>query len=246
MQDLLAGRLPFEWVTARMLSDDPAKGLGGAPDAAMVWPRLRDRLRDATGTLRLVSPYFVPGAVGVEALATLARRGVRIAILTNSLEATDVAVVHSGYAKRRRALLAAGIALFELKRASPRPSGKRGGPTVAARSGSSASILHAKTFAVDCAQVFIGSFNFDPRSARLNTEMGFLIDSPTLASALTRRFAEEIPRRAYQVRWSEGRDLQWVERRNDGEVVYSREPGAGVGRRSAIRLLSMLPIEWLL
>jgi putative cardiolipin synthase len=246
VRDLLAGRLGFEWATTRMLSDDPAKGLGRAPDAAMLWPRLRDRLHDATGTLRLVAPYFVPGAAGVEALATLAGRGVKIAVLTNSLEATDVAVVHSGYAKRRRALLSAGIALFELKRAAPRPSRKRGGRTATAGSRSSASSLHAKTFAVDRAQVFIGSFNFDPRSARLNTEMGFLIDSPALADALARRFADDVPNRAYQVRLDESRNPQWVERRQGGEVVHGREPGTGVRRRLVIALLSLLPIEWLL
>jgi putative cardiolipin synthase len=85
---------------------------------------------------------------------------VRVAVLTNALEATDVAVVHAGYAKRRKALLAAGITLFELKRGSSRSSTRVG---LTGRSGSSASSLHAKTFAVDRTRVFVGSFNLDPR-----------------------------------------------------------------------------------
>jgi putative cardiolipin synthase len=48
-------------------------------------------------------------------------------------------------------------------------------------SGSSASGLHAKTLSVDRARVVIGSFNFDLRSTKLNTEMGVVIDSPALA-----------------------------------------------------------------
>jgi cardiolipin synthase C len=245
VRDLLARRLPFEWAAAQMISDDPAKGLGGAPDAALLWPRLRDGLDASTGALKLVSPYFVPGRPGVEALAALAGKGVKIAVLTNSLEATDVAVVHSGYAKWRSSLLAAGIALFELKRA-PRSSVRKGARRALLASGSSASSLHAKTFAVDRARVFIGSFNFDPRSARLNTEMGFLIDSPALADAIARQFADEIPARAYQVRVGRGGALQWIERLGTEEIVHEKEPGTSMGRRFVVSLLSVLPIEWLL
>ena len=63
--------------------------------------------------------------------------------------------------------------------ATPR---SRGGIRRVARVG-----LHAKTFAVDGARIFVGSFNFDPRSAQLNTEMGFVIDSPALAVQIAER-----------------------------------------------------------
>src|SRR5207245_11470981 len=109
VQYLLAHRLTFDWAGTRMLSDDPAKGLGRAPEDALLWHRLKQILRAPMRELRLVSPYFVPGSAGVEALAVIARQGVKVAVLTNALEATDVAVVHAGYAKRRKALLAAGI-----------------------------------------------------------------------------------------------------------------------------------------
>ncbi len=198
--------------------------------------------------LRLVSPYFVPGRAGVEALAAIARQGVEIAVLTNALEATDVAVVHAGYAKRRKALLAVGIKLFELKRGPSRSPTKQVEWTGRSRggSGSSASSLHAKTFAVDRSRVFIGSFNFDPRSARLNTEMGFVIDSPALADAIAERFADEVPTRAYQVGLGETGELYWIDRRDGVEVVHHQEPSTGVWRRLAVALLSVLPIEWLL
>ena len=195
--------------------------------------------------LRLVSPYFVPGSAGVEALAVIARQGVKVAVLTNALEATDVAVVHAGYAKRRKSLLAAGITLFELKRGSS-GSRKRVGWTGGSGSGSSGSSLHAKTFAVDRAQVFVGSFNFDPRSARLNTEMGFVIDSAALADALAQRFAHEVPARAYQVGLGDTGRLHWIDRHDGVEVVREAEPGTGVWRRFVVALLSVLPIEWLL
>ena len=100
----------------------------------------------------------------------LKRKGVDIAILTNSLAANDVAVVHAGYARWRKKLLRHGIALYELK---PGPQ-KEHTPHDRGLTGNSGSSLHAKTFSVDENHVFIGSFNFDPRSAMLNTEMVWL------------------------------------------------------------------------
>ncbi|HEX9506235.1 MAG TPA: phospholipase D family protein, partial [Acidimicrobiia bacterium] len=245
VRDLLTHRLTFDWAGTRMLSDDPAKGLGRAPEDALLWHRLKEILSAPMGELRLVSPYFVPGSAGVEALAVIARQGVKVAVLTNALEATDVAVVHAGYAKRRKSLLAAGITLFELKRGSS-GSRKRADWTGRSGSGSSASSLHAKTFAVDRSRVFVGSFNFDPRSARLNTEMGFVIDSAALADALARRFADEVPARAYQVGLGDTGQLHWIDRHDGVEVVQEEEPGTRVLRRFAVAVLSVLPIEWLL
>jgi len=236
IRDLVAGHLHFEWATVHMVSDDPAKGLGRAADDGMLWTRLKQIIKTPMRELHLVSPYFVPGSEGVAELTTLSRAGVKITVLTNALEATDVPAVHAGYAKRRKPLLAAGIRLFELKRlggGSARGSGFMG---------SSSSSLHAKTFAVDGARAFVGSFNFDPRSARLNTEMGFVIDSPVIAQTIADAFAREIPGRAYKVSLSDGGALQWT---NDGQR-FRQEPGTSVGRRLEVAALSLLPIEWLL
>jgi putative cardiolipin synthase len=244
--DLLAHRLNFEWAPTQMVSDDPAKGLGRAPEEALLWHRLKTSIGAPVRELRLVSPYFVPGRAGVDALAAIARQGVRVEVLTNALEATDVAVVHSGYAKRRKSLLRAGVSLLELKRGSPGSAAKHRKWTGRSGSGSSASSLHAKTFCVDRSRVFVGSFNFDPRSARLNTEMGFVIDSPGLGAAMTKWFAEEVPTRAYRVSLGDTGRLRWIDRHDGVEVVREEEPGTSVWRRFAVALLSVLPIEWLL
>jgi len=167
---------------------------------------------------------------------------VKIRVLTNSLEATDVPPVHAGYAKRRKALLEAGIVLYELRRLAPRAArNKSAGPL-----GSSSASLHAKTFSVDRARGFVGSFNFDPRSAQLNTEMGFVIDSPALARRIETDFEQRIPENAYEVRLSESGALYWIERRDGQLLRHDREPGASLWRRAGVRLLSLLPIEWLL
>ena len=126
-------------------------------------------------------------------------------------------------------------------------SSGRGGSGSSGSAGSSASSLHAKTFAVDAERIFIGSFNFDPRSALHNTELGLLIDSPSMASALSRMFLKDIPEASYQVQFGAQGRLQWLERRPDGTtVVYHDEPRASFGRRLAVTLFGLLPIEGLL
>src|SRR5690606_19617225 len=161
VQEMREGGLNFEWAETRLGSDDPAKGLGLAKPEKLLTARLAEILEIPQTDVELVSPYFVPTAAGVKAFAEIARQGVAVRILTNALEATDVALVHSGYAKRRKELLEAGIRLYELRREAATPIDEDKHKIF----GSSGSSLHAKTFSVDRSHVFVGSFNFDPRSA---------------------------------------------------------------------------------
>jgi putative cardiolipin synthase len=243
VRELLEGRLPLEWAPARLVSDDPAKALGQAAPGALLPRKLGELLGEPRAAVDLVSAYFVPAQAGTESFVAMARGGVKVRVLTNSLEATDVAVVHSGYAKRRKALLEAGVRLFELKAISP---ASQRGSALTGSAGSSAASLHAKTFAVDRSRVFVGSFNFDPRSAHLNTEMGLVIDSPALAQNITEAFERNIPERSYEVRLSAEGALYWIEHRGAETLRHDTEPGSGFWKRTAVRLLSLLPIEWLL
>ncbi|WP_322100163.1 phospholipase D family protein [Geminicoccus harenae] len=240
------GRLPLHWARTRMVSDDPAKGLGQAPPEAHMFQQLQEIIGNPEETMDLVSPYFVPAEAGTAAFARMAARGVTIRVLTNSFEATDVAVVHAGYAKRRQALLQAGITLYEMRRLSPQPGPAEKGSGPLGSSGSSASSLHAKTFSVDGSRVYIGSFNFDPRSANLNTEMGFVIESPMLARQIAGAFDDSIPRRSYRVQRAETGELYWTETRAGETIRHDTEPGTSFWQRMALRFLSMLPIDWLL
>ena len=244
VRDMLARKLAFEWVTARLVHDDPAKTLDTtARTDVLLFPELVRAMGRPEKTLDLVSPYFVPGEDGTAALVALAGRGTKVRILTNSLAASDVSAVHAGYAKRRHDLLRAGIKVYELKPTagleSPEGTGGVGS--------SSSSGLHAKTFAVDRARIFVGSFNFDLRSALLNTEMGLVIDSPKLAQDLPRAFDTGVPLAAYEVQLApDGSSLQWLERTATGETRFGTEPGTSLLRRLGVGMLSILPIDWLL
>jgi putative cardiolipin synthase len=244
-RDLLQAALPLEWTSTQLLHDDPAKTLDttGRKDLLLLSAMLQAIGRPQR-SFDLVSPYFVPGDSGTETIGELARSGVRVRVLTNSLAATDVSAVHAGYAKRRETLLAAGVRLYELKPTAGLDEGHTKGPGVG---GSSSASLHAKTFVLDDARIFVGSFNFDERSALLNTEMGLLIDSPALSQRLAQAFDDDIPRSAYEVRLAAGSGkLEWIEQTSAGEKRYGTEPGAGFFKRAWIGFLSLLPIEWLL
>ncbi|WP_194745026.1 phospholipase D family protein [Thermaurantiacus tibetensis] len=240
----------FEWVPCLLVSDDPGKGLGLAGRDDYLDRQLLRVIGRPERLLGLVSPYFVPTKAGVAALVALARSGVEVAILTNAWEANNHRIVHTGYAPHRHALLAAGVRLFEAKRQRRVPRAASGGlllgsarrwaPRNSLRSSGSA--LHAKTFTVDGRRLFVGSFNFDPRSLVLNTELGVVIESPALAGALEAEFRRGFPGAAYRVERA-GRSLLWHEA--DG-TVHRREPGTRLLDRLLIRLLAPLPIDWLL
>jgi putative cardiolipin synthase len=243
VQKMLDATLPLDWAKTEMISDDPAKGLNNAPPEALISHQLREVLGEPTREIDLVSPYFVPATLGTQYLTGLAARGVDVRVLTNALEATDVAAVHSGYMKRRVELLKSGVHLYELRRTPGTPHKKEQSPGPFGSSGSS---LHAKTFVVDEQRVFVGSFNFDPRSKHLNTELGLVIDSPELATQIETKFLALLPKVAYVVKLDENGKLYWIERNGDEEIRHNTEPNTTWYGRMGVWMLSILPIESLL
>jgi cardiolipin synthase C len=234
----------LEWVPVKLLADAPEKTLARGEDRAqtLMLPRLGNAIGKAENRLDLVSPYFVPMSAGTEAFADLARKDVQIRVLTNSLAATDVSAVHAGYAKRREALLRAGIRLFELK-----PEASQADSVAPNRAlGSSSASLHAKTFAVDGRRAFVGSFNFDPRSAAFNTEMGFVVDSPSLATAIHTAFDTELHQNSYEVRLGASGNMEWIDGSSGNDITWHEEPGTGLLKRGLVTVLSWLPIDIML
>lgn len=239
---LVTERVKLEWTDAKLVSDPPEKGLGQAPAGQLMIHRLGSILGPIRDELDLVSAYFIPSDAGSIYFRSIQKRGAQVTILTNAFKTTDVAVVHAGYSKYRKELLEAGITLYELKAQKAAADGEK----ELTITGSSASSLHAKTLAVDNNRIFIGSFNFDPRSAYLNCEMGFLIASPPMAKRLSDAFRAEITTGAYRVVLKNG-NLRWIETSKDGvQIDHENEPGMTLGARVLIAVLGYLPIEWLL
>lgn len=180
-----------------------------------------DRVAESTREVVISSPYFVPGATGVEEFAGLRQRGVRVVILTNSLAANDVPVVHIGYARYRVPLLRTGVELYELSPSGVQRNELNLFPTM------SLGRLHAKAAVIDETMVFIGSMNLDPRSESTNTELGIFVRCPELAQEVTHVIDVSRLRSSYQLRFAPGGEsLEWLPMGSQQEVVLSSEPEA--------------------
>lgn len=234
VQRLLTGDWPMTWSTEyRFVSDDPSKALTD-PDHAQssVLKVIGAPLTGAQHSVTIVSPYFVPGKGGTAWLVKRAKEVERVRILTNSLAANDVAMVHGGYSRYRKDLLAGGVQLWELK---PVPGTK----PRASLFGSRGASLHTKALAADGDWLFVGSYNLDPRSTSLNCEQGVLVRSPPLAGQFEGIFGRQSAgERAWQLRLRDGK-LAWT----DGTATFHSDPMASGGRRFQAWLAGLLPVE---
>jgi putative cardiolipin synthase len=237
MLQILVGPGSVHWTdSVEVYSDPPEKALGLDEDDWLIVTLLRI-MSEAQKDLEIVSPYFVTGVNGTAELVGLAERGVDVRVLTNSLAATDAFPAgFSGYANYRLALVEGGVRLFEL-----RPEGER---AVTDLLGASKLSLHTKAFTVDDDLGFVGSFNFDLRSAGLNTEMGVAFRDAGLVAALRALFRDQTrPDGSYRVTLAEDGTLRW-EGDVDGTMeTYDRDPDTSPFRRFVVWFLSWLPIE---
>jgi putative cardiolipin synthase len=230
------------WAPASLLADKPEKitSEGRPTPAETVSDDIEKLLMSAKKEVVLISPYFVPGERGMALAETLQRRGVKLRVLTNSLAATDAPAAHIGYARYRTRLLAMGVELHELQ---PQIDG----PSRAGNFGSSQASLHAKALVIDRSVVLVGSMNMDPRSANLNSEIGFVVRSPAIADKVMRLYEEMTARSSYRVELLDGKQLRWTGNAGGGEsMVYNAEPKVGPGLRLLLWLISPLAPEEML
>ena len=240
--DLRAGRLPLVWAPSRVLADNPSKlehDEDPAPDETLV-DDMEKMLRGATRNVTLISPYFVPGKRGTAVLRTLRDRGVTVKILTNSLAANDAPLVHIGYVVYRSELLRMGVQLSELKPSVGDTSVRLGS------FGSSTSRLHAKALVVDGRLALIGSMNFDPRSDKLNSEIGVLVDSPSIAQQVVDLYDAIAQQAAYALSLDERGHVRWTDPAAAGGPPLGAEPGSKLWMRLSMKLLSPLAPEEML
>ncbi|MDH3336205.1 MAG: phospholipase D family protein [Gammaproteobacteria bacterium] len=228
----------FIWAPYELAFDLPEKT---QPNRSNSGARIRKLLVQSFDNAReeviLISPYFVPRLSGIRRFRELRKRGVEVTIVTNSLASNNQIYAHGGYAPVRKALLQMGVRLFEL-RADALVVGEKH-----KRQNATRATLHTKAFAIDRERIFIGSFNFDPRSANINTEMGVFIDSSQLANAFIDSAKHHVPRQSYEVKLSANGRLRWHGIDGDTEVVLDREPQAGFWHRCAGHAARLLPIR---
>jgi len=228
----------FHWAPYQLVYDSPDKGIKKRADEAdSILAPLAESIGSATEEVTIISPYFVPRKSGVEALINLEKRGVEVTIVTNSLAANNQFTVHSGYRPSRKPLLQAGVSIYEV-----RPDADVAGAELVAASGAKAT-LHTKAFLVDDREVFIGSFNFDPRSAYINTESGVIIRSKYMADRFETAVRESLPNQAYEVFLNDDGKVRWRDTRPGHERVWDTEPETTWGQRFAVGFVSLFPIR---
>jgi len=222
-KDMDANRLSLVPGLAYAVADRPSK-LRQPRDELEFGSLMAGAVGDMEGARRelvVTSPYLVPGKRGMGVLNGLAHKGVRMVLVTNSLEANDSTFVYFGYARYRSRILHAGVDLYEISATAPRKA-------KTFFSGSSLGRLHAKLAVIDRETVLIGSLNLDPRSARTNTELGVAIDSPTLAEEAL-RVVDAMKSEAYHVRQdAPGGPVEWIppnESEDTADPTVDEEPG---------------------
>ena len=232
VDNFVDGNLDFVSADARIIQDHPDKVRNLVLRRTSEMSKYLQRLVSAAAEeLIVISPYFVPQRQGVEFLGALVKKGVRVVIVSNSLASTNHSSVHAVYARYRKPLLQQGVELYELR------------PQFEATETDTKITLHSKVATVDRRRLFVGSFNLDPRSLFLNTEMGMEVESEELGESMATSILDSLPDFAYKLRLSRKNRLQWLLQTAGVQEVITTEPQTSLWRRFLTKLMSLLPIE---
>ncbi|MFK8138763.1 MAG: phosphatidylserine/phosphatidylglycerophosphate/cardiolipin synthase family protein [Bdellovibrionales bacterium] len=148
------------------LSEDLDKNYNGV-NSLDIASTILNRVARTRNNLLIQTPYFIPTSELYRAMekARESNPDLNISINTNSLESTNSVLAYAGYEKHRKKLLDFNVNLFEL-------NGKN--------------LLHAKSIVFDDQYSFIGTYNMDPRSQNINSEIGVLIEDVEFNRTLSR------------------------------------------------------------
>ena len=196
---------------------------------------LLNRIKSASKSVTILTPYFVPEDYGTRLFSELSERGVSVQIVTNSIASTNHVYTHAGYRRHRTPLLMSGVQLHEVRADPPETATEdiNGGKVV----------LHSKLVIIDEEKVFAGSLNFDPRSIKLNSEFGVFVHSPKFARDITRALSEAIDTYTYRLTKTDDNMLAWLYAGDGTNTLTSAEPGASFGRLFVVGVTTLLGVE---
>jgi cardiolipin synthase C len=244
---IMSGKLPLSWAPAQLVYDSPDKKqvISGKVPGALIVPEVEKSIRAVQSEMLLITPYLVPSADELQALQELRGHGVRVRILSNSLESCPEISAQSGYDKYRVPLLKSGVELHEVR---ARLGSSRGSGQSAKISRYGNYALHGKLYVFDRQKVLVGSMNFDQRSQHINTEIGLIIGSAEIAQQTALRFENMVkPENCYTLALTGGgvvgkQHLTWRTEENSQVLEYHREPARSDWQRLQARFLALLPL----
>jgi putative cardiolipin synthase len=197
--------------------------------------RLLQTFRASEEEIIAISAYLVMTDELLNSMQIATNNSVKVSFLTNSLASTNHVAAHSAYRHHRKAILKTGANLFTVR------------PDAASRTqyevpGFTAETfgLHGKVTIIDDDQVFVGTLNLDPRSMLLNTEMGLLIDSPELNTAIRKAFLIDFsPKSSWKLQLSDDGDISW----SSVDETLTQQPAGNIGQRIMDFLFGLFPID---
>ena len=244
-EDLKSLRTRLNTVTSRLtwsraeVIHDTFKSMKNLTIEETVAGQLGRQIREAKKELIIESAYFVMRDEEVEFCRSLTKRGVKVRVLTNSLASNNVIAAQAGHAKRRKPLVETGVDLYEL-----RPDATSVKEFVAPQGKNSISTLHTKALVIDGEKAFVGSYNLDPRSAEINSEIGIMVYSPAFAGKVKAFLDEGIsPGNAYHVSVDDAGRLKWETFVNGQLKTWSKDPETSAFQRFKSGVIGLLPIE---
>jgi len=218
-----------------VFADDPEKVTGKSEfgvDPRTVTGRLGMAMSRAEHQVVATSPYFIPRKFGMDLIAAMRKRGVRVLIMTNSLASNDEPLASAAYARYRVPLLKLGAEVYEVDTTQ-----LKNDSLMRAELHGTVGRSHTKLVVIDGHTTFVGSTNLDLRSARLNTEFGMLVHSPELAQMVLGIAERVMSSGSFQLRLEQpGDHLRWVGKVDGSEVVYEDDPGVDAATRLKLLL----------
>lgn len=203
----------------------------------LVADEMRAQMAASQSEVLIFTPYMVPREEDVDFYAELEARGVDVRVVTNSLASTNHAYVHGGYAQWRKPMLRSGVELFEIRADAPQVLGQ-----VPIDSDIKLT-MHTKVASFDRQRMFAGSYNFDPRSVEINTEIGLFLNAPEVAEGFTREIEEDLHDYTFAVTLDSDDNLVWTYTGQGQHEVFTSEPGATLWERFQAGVTRILPIK---
>ncbi len=223
--------------SAELLLDQPPTGNPANASEAPVQlaAELVSLIDSADDNIWMVSAYLIPTKEFELAIERARKRGVDVKILTNSIRSNNHITAHSAYRKHIRQLLDHGVGLYEVRSDAKDRSTYMQGPV-----DSKGLALHAKLMVVDADKVFLGSANFDPRSLRINTELGLAIKSSELNRQVKQAIQPDfLLRNAWHLKISGSGHVQWI----SDDQTLDKQPAQSFMQRIEDWFFAHLPIE---
>ena len=235
---LRRGEMPIFSGKTKVVTDRPEKLKAPVREGQRdVAEALLRKMQNANSDILLLTPYFVPEDYGAKFFSELAKRGVRVRIVTNSLAATNHAYVHAGYRRHRASLLEDGVELYEVRADSLQALG------LVPADSNTGLVMHTKLAVIDQTELFVGSLNFDPRSIKQNTEFGVFIHSPELVKGVVPHPDENLAKFTYRVMLRSDGDIEWHYSGAGKTSITRNEPGASFLKLLVVGISALLPIE---